>query len=107
MGSKWYRFVTVKSGQVGQPIDEAVVWIEEKDLTEPQKSLLLGELIKLFNDSPDEIQTKFLHQIVSSVRDYVSPQKQKFIDEQREYFVKLMDDDIQKEIIKELKDGKK
>lgn len=52
---KKYKFV------ISQGIDkQETVEVEEKDLTQPQKDLLLGELINVFNNTPEELKLKFL-----------------------------------------------
>ena len=62
---KEYRFEERRSGSMATHI----VRVKESELTKPQKDLLLGEVIKRFNDLPDELKDKFMTGMFDSVQE--------------------------------------
>lgn len=64
MKEKEYKFVISKSIN-----DQERIIVKESDLTEPQKNLLLGEVVKLFSDLPEELQNKFVTKIFEAMKD--------------------------------------
>ena len=46
-----------------------IIRVKESELTKPQKDLLLGEVIKRFNDLPDELKDKFMTGMFDSVQE--------------------------------------
>lgn len=75
-----------------------IITVKESELTKPQKDLLLGEVIHLFNNLPDELKDKFLNNafnvIKDNIRDNPSPQIKAIKDE----MMKKIESDILKEI---------
>ncbi len=47
-----------------------VFTVKESDLTQPQKNLLLGEIINSFNNLPEELKDKFMYSMFGSLREH-------------------------------------
>ena len=90
---KTYRF-TLNRGQL---LTESVI-VKESELTKPQKDLLLGEVIRVFNGLPDELKSKFMNGLYDAARENIqlnpSPQKKRMQD----LLVKTAEDALKKEM---------
>lgn len=87
MEEKTYKFVE----HSGANLPPRTFEVKEADLTSTQRNLLLGEVIKLFNDLPEREQYRFMQQALDSIPDKPSPQKKRVIDK----LIDDMNDDIQ------------
>lgn len=66
---KTYTF-TAQNGFVADGIwKETKTIVKESELTQPQKDLLLGNLINTFNQCPDEVKTRFINGIAEKLTD--------------------------------------
>lgn len=76
---KKYKF-TISHG-----IDKIeIVEVEEKDLTQPQKDLLLGELIKVWENTPTELKYVFCEKAIFSKKKVpLTEQERAIIDEEQ------------------------
>lgn len=64
MTEKTYIFKLSESGTLKNAMcDYELVQVKESELTKPQKDLLVGEVIKQYNNLPNELKTKFLSSI--------------------------------------------
>jgi len=60
---KEYKFHHTNAGSFGHENVEKIESIKESELTENHKNLLYDHLIRTWNDTPAEIQIKFLHEM--------------------------------------------
>lgn len=77
--------ITAPNGQSGMKREVKIV--KESDLTRPQKDLLMGELIKTWNNTPKEAQHKFITDLFKReptperIRMYKDKIEEEFLDE--------------------------
>ena len=62
---KTYSFKKLNAGSFNHENIETIETLKESELTQTHKNLLYGQLIKVWNETPEELQYKFLQELAS------------------------------------------